>query len=268
MTIPAQPVLLTGASGALGQVLARALAAQGWALRLTDRVAFPDPVPAGARFVQADLTDGPAILRLAEGCGTILHFGGISVEQPFETVIGPNIRGLYHAYEAARRENARMVFASSNHTVGFHKRTETLDEDCDFRPDGYYGLSKVYGELMGRLYWNKHGVSSVFLRIGSCTPEPTDDRMLATWFSHGDLVSLVERSTLAAIEECHVVWGVSDNARMTWWRDDARAALEWTPRDSVDGFTALLDGRTSGNPVAERYQGGGYCAMEYSRNRG
>lgn len=267
MTVPSKPVLLTGASGALGRVLARTLAAQGWTLRLTDRAAFPDPVPTGAHFTQVDLTDGPAFLRLAEGCGTILHFGGISVEQPFETVIGPNIRGLYHAYEAARREGARMVFASSNHTVGFHARTETLDADCDFRPDGYYGLSKAYGELMGRLYWDKHGVSSVFLRIGSCTPEPIDDRMLATWFSYGDLVSLVERSTLAAIEGCHVVWGVSDNARMTWWRNDARDALRWAPRESVDVHTARLDGRTSGNSVAERYQGGGYCAIEYSRTQ-
>ena len=51
-----------------------------------------------------DLADGVGLLRLAEGCGAILHFGGISVEQPFGTVLGPNIQGLYHVYEAARRE--------------------------------------------------------------------------------------------------------------------------------------------------------------------
>lgn len=259
------PVLLTGASGQLGRVLARYLAARGMTLRLTDIAPFPDEMPPGASFTRADLNDGAAILRLAEGCGTILHFGGVSVEQPFEAVIGPNIRGLYHAYEAARREGARMVFASSNHVVGFHERGEVLDRDCDLRADGYYGLSKIYGEQTGRLYWNKHGVTSVFLRIASCTAVPIDDRMLATWLSYGDLSRLVERSALAAIEGCLVIWGVSRNARMTWWRGDDRAAIGWAPQDSADGWTDELAGRTSGDPVAERHMGGGFCALDYSR---
>jgi uronate dehydrogenase len=246
-------------------VLARALAERGWRLRLTDLAPLPDPLPDGARFVQADLCDEAAILRLAEGCGAIVHFGGVSVEQPFETVIGPNIRGLHHVYEAARRADARMVFASSNHVAGFNERTEAVGADSPFRPDGYYGLSKAYGELMGRLYWDKHGVTSVFLRIGSCRPEPTDDRMLATWLSHGDLVSLVERSLLAEVTGCVAVWGVSDNRRMTWWGEDGRETLGWTPADSADPYTAQLDGRTTGDPVAERYQGGPFCAVDYSR---
>ncbi len=268
MAVPNKPVLLTGASGALGRVLARELAGQGWTLRLTDKVPFSDPVPKGAAFTLADLTDGAAILRMAEGCGTILHFGGIAVEQPFETVIGPNIRGLYHAYEAARREGARMVFASSNHIIGFHDRADVLDDDSPMRADGYYGLSKAYGELMGRLYWDKHGTESVFLRIGSCTPEPIDDRMLSTWFSYGDLTRLVMRSALAPSTGptgCIVVWGASKNSRMTWWRRDGRAFIGWAPEDSVDGYADRLAGRTSGSAVAERYQGGGYCAQDYSR---
>ena len=265
MSALSKPILLTGASGNLGRVLARHLAAQGMILRLTDIAPFPDEIPAGASFTRADLSDGPAILRLAEGCGTVVHFGGVSVEQPFEAVIGPNIRGLYHAYEAARREGARMVFASSNHTVGFHNRTEVLDSDCDLRADGYYGLSKIYAEQTGRLYWDKHGVSSVFLRIGSCTPVPIDDRMLSTWLSYGDLSRAVERSVLADIEGCLVIWGASRNARMTWWRGDDRVAIGWEPHDSADGWTAELAGKTSGNPVAEQHQGGGYCAMDYSR---
>lgn len=267
-TVPQKPVLLTGASGALGRVLTRALGAAGWTLRLTDRVPFPDPLPASARFQLADLEDGPAILRLAEGCGTILHFGGISVEHPFETVIGPNIRGLYHAYEAARREGARMVFASSNHTIGFHERSEVLDDDCALKPDGYYGLSKAYGELMGGLYRDKHGVESVFLRIGSCFPEPTDARMLATWLSFGDMTRLVMRATLAPSlgpTGTVVIWGASNNSRMTWWGRDGRDTIGWAPQDSADPYTQALEGKTSGNPVVERYQGGGFTGLDYSR---
>jgi uronate dehydrogenase len=265
--IPEKPVLLTGASGGLGQVLARYLAGLGWTLRLTDRVPFPSEPPAGCTFACADLEDQDTILQLAKGCGAILHFGGISVEHPFETVIGPNIRGLYHVYEAARRENARMVFASSNHTIGFYEREVAIDDDDYMRPDGYYGLSKAYGELMGRLYWDKHGVESVFLRIGSCRETPDDARMLSTWLSHGDMATLAERSVLApslGAAGCVVVWGVSKNTPMTWWRRDGRDIIGWQPVDSADSYTAQLVEKTS-DPISERYQGGAYCSMGYSR---
>src|SRR5579875_3894299 len=259
MSEPDKPILLTGASGALGRQIAKGLGALGWRLRLTDIRPFPDPLPAGAAFTAADLNDGVAVLRLAEGCGTILHFGGTSVDRPFEEVLGPNIRGLYHVYEAARRERARVVFASSNHSIGFHERAERLDHDCQFRPDTYYGLSKAYGELIGRLYWDKHGVESVLVRIGSCFPEPVDARMLATWLSYADLVRLMQRCVLAERVGCAVIWGASANSR-TFWGKDARQRLGWAPQDSADAFAGQLGGKVSGNPIAERYQGGAYAA--------
>jgi uronate dehydrogenase len=262
--IPAKPVLLTGASGALGRVLAKALGAAGWTVRLTDIVPFPDPLPAGASFTKADLNDGVTILRLAEGCGMILHFGGVSVERPFEEVLGPNIRGLYHIYEAARRERARVLFASSNHAIGFHERSEPLDDDCQLMPDGYYGLSKAYGELMGRMYWFKHGVENINVRIGSCFPEPVDARMLSTWLSYADLTRLVMRATLAEKTGSCVIWGASNNAR-TYWRHDSRQELGWLPEDSVDTYAGQMAGKVSDNKVQERYQGGAYTAIDYTR---
>ena len=285
---PEKPVLLTGAAGNLGRVLARELAAQGWTLRLTDIAPFPDPLPPRATFLRADLNDGVALLRQAEGCGAILHFGGISVEQPFETVLGPNLRGLHHVYEAARREAARVVFASSNHAIGFHERPQVsggpihgsgpegpspigpqgnaakLDADCAFRPDGFYGLAKAYGELMGRLYWDKHGVENVNLRIGSCFPEPTEGRMLATWLSFADLVRLVAAAVAAPRAGHCVIWACSDNPA-SFWGNDHRARIGWQPRDSAEAFRARIGDKVSGNPVIERYQGGNYTAMDYSR---
>jgi uronate dehydrogenase len=187
------------------------------------------------------------------------------VERPFEEVIGPNIRGLYHVYEAARREKARVLFASSNHSIGFHERSVPLDDDCQFMPDGYYGLSKAYGELMGRMYWYKHGVESVMVRIGSCFPEPSNARALSTWLSYADLSALCVRATMAEKTGCAVIWGASANAR-TYWRHDARESLGWTPKDSADPFAAQLAGAVSDSPIEERYQGGAYTAMDYTRS--
>ena len=267
-TRPEKPILLTGASGALGRMLAGTLGAEGWSLRMTDIAPFPDPLPPGARFTRADLNDGPAILRQAEGCGAILHFGGVSMEHPFEAVLGPNLRGLYHVYEAARREGARMVFASSNHSIGFHERPQgndpKLDAGCDFRSDGYYGLSKAYGELMGRLYWDKHGVENVNLRIGSCFPKPVNNRMLSTWLSYPDLARLCAAAVTAPRAGHCVIWACSNNSASFWGRDH-RDRIGWQPQDSADAWHAELAGRGLGDAVEERHQGGGYCAMEYSR---
>jgi uronate dehydrogenase len=259
-----KPVLLTGASGNLGRALAAALAAQGWVLRLTDIVPFPDPLPPGASFTRADLADGLAIARLAEGCGAILHFGGISVDKAYPEVARPNLDGLYHIYEAARREGARVLFASSNHSIGFHERTETLDADCAFRPDSYYGLSKAFGELMGRLYWDKHGVENVNLRIGSCFPKPVNARMLSTWLSYGDLTRLVTAAVTAPRAGHCVIWACSANPASFWGRDH-RDRIGWAPQDTAESFRAEVGHIVSTDAVEERYQGGGYTSAEYSR---
>ena len=266
-----KPILLTGASGALGRMLAHELAAAGFTLRLTDIQPFPDPLPARASFVKADLDEALAVVRQAEGCSTILHFGGVSVERPFEEIIGPNLRGLYHIYEAARREGARVVFASSNHTIGFHERPQgnaaRLDYDCQFRPDGYYGLSKAYGELMGRMYWDKHGVENVNVRIGSCLPKPNNARGLSTWLSYPDLARMMIRCILAERVGHAVIWGASANPA-SFWAQDHRNRIGWQPEDSAETYRAEIEKVVTDDPVEERYQGGFYCPIEYSRKGG
>ena len=92
--------------------------------------------------------------------------------------------------------------------------------------------------------------------------------MLATWLSYADLTRLITRATLApdlGPTGSVVIWGASNNSRMTWWRKDGRAVIGWAPQDSADSHAAALEGKTSGNPVVERYQGGGFTAIDYSR---
>ncbi len=91
--------------------------------------------------------------------------------------------------------------------------------------------------------------------------------MLSTWLSYDDLTLLCMRATLAGRVGCGVIWGASAN-QGSFWGDDARAVLGWAPEDSADDFAGQLAGVVSADPVAERYQGGDYTAMEYSRKDG
>lgn len=258
-------VLLTGASGALGRMLAPRLAAAGFALRLSDIVPFPDPVPQGAAFVQADLSDAQAVEGIMDGIGCVLHFGGVSVEKPFDEILAANIVGITNLFEAARRQKARVVFASSNHAIGFYERGTMLDTDMPYRPDGYYGLSKAYGELLGRMFFDKHGVESVHIRIGSCLPGPVEARHLSTWLSHGDLFRFVRAAIDAPMTGHAVIWGASANTR-SWWEADDRERIGYAPQDNAEDFAEKIASTRTDNEVTERYQGGVFCSQGFSRD--
>lgn len=269
MTPDARPILVTGAAGRLGSRVAAALAADGFALRLTD-LRPPAAIPKGAEFSAADLATAGAWPALVAGCRAVLHFGGIPNETPGAAAIeAVNIRGTRHVYEAAQLARARVVFASSNHVVGFHERPAPgrprLPADCAFRPDTHYGLSKMYGEGLARLFWDKHGVESVILRIGSCTEAPMDARMLSTWLSPRDLAALCRAAIEAPMVGCATIWGCSNNPASFWSTDD-RGRLGWQPRDSAESWRATLQGTHSDDRIAERFQGGAFCALGHDRS--
>jgi uronate dehydrogenase len=256
-------LLVTGASGALGRVLTHGRAEAGYALRLTDIAPFPDALPAGASFTRGDVGDPALLGPLADGVRAIVHFGAIPVEDSFERILHANLRGGFHVFEAARAAGARVIHASSNHAIGFHERGTRLDEDCATRPDTRYGLSKVFVEQLGRLYFDKHGVESAHLRIGSSTPKPLDRRHLSTWLSHGDLVRLVRACIETPVLGHRIVWGCSANTRR-WWSSEAWAQIGYAPQDDAERFADDVDMRAL-DPVSERFQGGTFTADGYSR---
>ncbi len=256
-------LLLTGAAGGLGKALRERLAANCNVLRLSDRVAFG---PAGQKeeIVLADLADAAAVDRMVEGVNAIVHLGGVSVEGPFLPIMQANILGVFNLYEAARKHGVkRVVFASSNHVTGYYRQGETITASHPPRPDGYYGVSKAFGEDLSRFYFDRYGIETACVRIGSSFTEPRDRRMLATWLSYDDLHRLITACLTTPVLSHSIIFGMSDNA-VTWWDNSEARHVGYRPQDSSDVFREAVYARTPepdlSDPVAQ-FQGGGFLKV-------
>ncbi|MGB9988292.1 NAD-dependent epimerase/dehydratase family protein [Massilia sp. SM-13] len=235
MSKPFKRLLLTGAAGGLGKILRERIKPWADVVRLSD-IGDMGAAQEGEEIMQCDLADKAAVLKLLEGVDAVLHFGGISTENTFEAIMHANIQGTYNIYEAAHRNGVkRLVFASSNHAVGFYKQQEIIDADAPTRPDSMYGLSKVFGEQLSRYYWDRAGIETVCIRIGSSFPEPTNVRMMASWFSYDDLVEALRVSLFTPRVGHTILFGTSDNA-VKWWDNRKASHLGFRPKDSSSQF--------------------------------
>lgn len=228
-------ILLTGASGGLGQRLREDIAKYCNILRISALDGLGE-ARANEELVECNLADMEAVKELTRDVDLILHFGGISTENTFANILEGNIVGFYNVFEAARQNGVkRIIWPSSVHAVGFYDRLELLETDCPTRPDSLYGVSKVFGEGLAQYYWDKFNLETVSIRIGSCFPEPTNWRMMTTWQSYADLLRLVERCLIVPRVGHTIVWGISDNDQAIW--DNRKAGhLGYKPQDNSEVF--------------------------------
>lgn len=252
-------VLVTGANGVIGSAVREHLA---------DRYELSalDILPGDFPTHVADIADLAAIQPAFEGMDAVVHLAAsISVETPWPDILKNNIIGTYNVYEAAKQAGvAAVVFASSNHAVGMFEVTNSpaiyatdhplvIDQHADIRPDSYYGVSKAYGEAMGRYYVENHGLRVCCLRIGSVRPdddptseaagassgwlpltrEQTLERLQATWLSQRDCAQLISRCLDAEHIPFGIYYGISDNQRQFWSLANAREELGYAPEDSA-----------------------------------
>lgn len=256
-------LLLTGAGGALGAVLRPSLASLCQTLRVSDRVALPK-LERTEEMAIAALEDGPAVDALATDVDAIVHFGGTMVES-WDSILNANVIGMYNLYEAARRHGVkRVVYASSNHATGFYPTKQRIDPSDPVRPDCLYGVSKTWGESLSRLYFDRYGIETACLRIGSAFPEPTSLRMLATWISYGDLQRLVAACLTAPLVGHVILYGVSRNSA-GFWHNGGAAHIGYEPLDSADDYRATLERSMPPLDPSDDdalYQGGGFIRVE------
>jgi uronate dehydrogenase len=261
-----QTVLVTGAAGGIGTRLRQLLKGVYPSLRLSD-LKQPADLAADESFVAADLADLAQVERVVAGVNGIVHLGGFSIEGSWETILQSNIIGCYNLFEAARRHGVeRVVFASSNHAVGFYPRQRKIGIDEPVRPDSRYGVSKAFGEALAALYAYKHGLKVTSLRIGNFGDVPVDRRRLSIWISPQDLLQLIRIGLEHPDIRCEIFYGASDNAR-AWWDNGSAFRFGYRPQGRAEDHSAqalAADAKLPPDPIGDWYQGGPFCSDEFT----
>jgi hypothetical protein len=263
-------ILITGAAGKVGTILRSRLARPGRTLRLLDLA----PVTAGPseEVIAASVTSLDALQRACDGAAAVIHLAGYSGEAPWEQIHEVNIGGTYAVFEAARRAGVpRVLFASSNHAVGFSPPEAYPVPDYAFpAPDTYYGVSKAAGEALGAMYHHRYGLDVICLRILTCAERPPDVRALSTWLSPDDAGRLFEACLTAPAPGFRVVYGVSANTRGGWVSLDEARALGYAPQDDAERFAAEViaeHGEPDPNDPLLAHLGGVFCLPAYDADR-
>jgi uronate dehydrogenase len=232
-------VLITGASGAIGTALRDGLRAEWKHLRLTDIRPIKDQT-ANEAFVLADISDRAAIDQMMQGVKAVVYMTGVGNGASLEELFRVNCRGVWDVFEAARLAGVeRILYASSNHAFGCYPIDVPVSPEMPTRPDSMYGAFKAAFEDVLRMYFDRWGIRSVSMRIGTYRTLPIDQRSLASWLSPGDVARLVDASLRHPDPGCLVVNGYSANARLkvakTHWD-----FLGYQPQDNAEDHIPML----------------------------
>ena len=234
-------VLVTGAAGQIGRIACAGLAARGWKVRGLDTVPLDGVDGLADPPVLADTADADAVRKATAGVDAVVHLAGMSTEATVDEILSANIEGTFQVFDAARRAGVPRVVYASNHAVGDVPGGTPGTADLPPGPDTYYGVSKVFGEALGRLMVDRYGLEVVCLRIGSWKQYPTSVRELSTWISPADGVRLLAAALTAPGVGFAVVYGISANTRARWDLAPARA-LGYLSVDDAEEYADRIPG--------------------------
>ena len=224
-------------------------------------------------FQKADLRKINQVIKITKNMDAVVHFGAIPVEDSIVNItysiliINNNIIATYNLFEACRKNKVKkVIFASSNHAIGFHKRSKRLDEKSTMRPDTHYGVSKCFGEILARFYADKFNIKSMCIRIGTGLANPTDKRHLSTWISYRGLVHLVDVGLKNNKIHYSIVYGASKNKR-SWWNNSHAFKLGYKPKDNAEKYkNTKLSKNEYSDKLALKFQGGIFASKDFIGN--
>lgn len=238
-------VLITGAAGRIGSSLAESLGDR-YDLRLHYHRTIPDNPPS-EDFKIADLSSLEQTLPVLQGMDAVVHLAGEpGTRAPWSDVLERNIVATYNVIEAARQAGTRkVIFASTNHVMGMYDRDQQwpVYSSQMSRPDSLYGVSKAFGEVLGRHYVDRYGMSIICIRIGWFLPKPHDEISLWMWLSHRDGAQIVWRAIESPLAY-GVFYAISGNRRRHWDITDTMEKLGYRPEDDSELYAAEILGET------------------------
>lgn len=244
-------VLITGATGGMGTNLAARLAKDYDLIRHAHRFREEDP-----DLAIVDLGDEKAVTELMQSVDTVIHLAGASSpESDWESVLDTNIVGTRNVLEGARQAGVRrVVYASSNHAMGMYDRLGEWPVYATTLPraDSLYGVSKVFGETIGRFYHDEYGLDFIALRIGWATEDPmvTDvDVLRAMWLSDDDAEQVIRRAIEAEVT-FGLYYAISDNPNRRWDITNTMLELGYRPKDSWTRFSGQAEDIVEGGAKA------------------
>jgi dTDP-4-dehydrorhamnose reductase len=271
-------VLVTGAAGNIGSYFAKHSHDRYKLILLEREGEDTSEIESFGKVITGDIQDLQFMKQACKGVDTVVHLAADpSPSADWDSVLHLNIGGTYNTMVAAKAAGCRrVIYASSIHAVSGYPADYQVHTSEPVNPGDLYGVSKCFGEALGRYMAEQEGLSVIALRIGAFQPlEKAQDEqsvfMLDAWVSRRDLNQLIER----CIDDETLKWacfhGLSDNRFKRLDITDARELVGYAPQDDLTDENPKLKplrlgDKVGAHNVTEKNQKSGLRNQLKSRN--
>lgn len=249
-------VLVTGAGGRIGSYFATHRHDR-YDLRLMIQFAEQEEKVQGlGEVVVGDLSDLKKLRQFCEGVDTVLHLAAIpDASATWSPLLESNIIGTYNMMTAAKAAGCRrLIFASSIHAVSGYPTDVQVKTSEPPNPGDLYGVTKAFGEVLGRYMAEQEGLSVIALRIGAFQSIEAGQQewcanMFDAYVSDRDLIQLITKCIDNENLKFAIFHGLSNNAFKRLDISDARELVGYAPEDDCAAINPKLSGLNLANNI-------------------
>ncbi len=240
-------VLVTGAAGRIGSDFCRRVHAR-YDLRLLDHTGLTEELGTLGKLIECDLADVDSLRHHLTGVDTVVHLAADpSPTADWHHLLPTNVVGTYQLMTAALAAGCRkVIYASSIHAVSGYPADVQVKTSEPVNPGDLYGVSKCFGEALGRFLAEQEKISIIALRIGAYQPSDTIARSANAgswnaWISPRDLTQLITRCIDDETLQFAIFHAVSGHRFTRLDISDARELLGYAPEDDFTHLLPALD---------------------------